>query len=123
VSRRRLVPALVAAALLALVAVPVAGAGPAKGPKVVKVRDNFYSPTKVKITKNHRVKWAWGNSNVNSHDVTLKKGPKRVRKRNFRSITGAVGITFEKKFKVPGTYRFFCTIHANVMKMEVVVKR
>jgi plastocyanin len=119
--------ALTAAALLAVGAIvaPGAGAGQAAKPKpkVVKVRDDYFSPTTVKAKAGKTVKWAWGNSNIDSHNVTLLKGPKGVKKSKFRSITGAVGIHYQPKFKKPGTYTFYCTIHPEVMRMKVVIKK
>jgi len=32
------------------------------------------------------------------------------------------GFKFTKKFKKPGKYNFYCTIHPDVMKMTVKVK-
>ncbi len=114
-------------ALGALVLVPVTGAGGATAhrvkPKVVNVRDDYYSPTKVIAKRGKTVKWKWGFSNTDSHDVTLKKGPKGVKKSNFRSIAGAIGITFQPTFKKTGIYNFYCTIHPDIMQMKVVIKR
>jgi plastocyanin len=124
--RRRLALAIaVAAAAVPLVVVPASGAGTLAKAKTVhvKVRDDYFSPTKVKVKKGDKVKWAWGNVNTDSHDVTLQKGPKGVKIRDFRSISGAIGITFKRKFTVPGTYNFYCTIHPDIMKMDVVVKK
>ncbi len=125
--RRRITAplAVLAVAACALAPPAMAGGGPATKSKTanVKVRDDYYSPLKVKIKKKDKVKWSWGFTNLNSHDVTLKKGPKGVKKGDFRSIAGAVGITFTRKFTVPGTYNFYCTIHPSVMKMDVVVKK
>lgn len=124
-SRRLAVPVALVALVAAWTLAPAgAGAGPAKSKtKSVKVRDDYYSPTAVKIRKNDKVKWRWGNVNTDSHDVTLKKGPKGVKKSRFRSIAGAIGITFKRKFTVPGRYKFYCTIHPDVMTMDVVVKK
>jgi plastocyanin len=109
----------------ALAPAAMAGGGPAAKSETVnvKVRDDYYTPTKVKIKKNNKVKWGWGSTNINSHDVTLKRGPKGVKKKDFRSISGAIGITFKRKFTVPGTYNFYCTLHPTDMKMDVVVKK
>ena len=125
--RRRLAAPLALLALGACALAPVAAAGDGSAAKAktynVKVRDDYYSPIKQKIKKGDSVKWAWGNINIDSHDVTLKKGPKGVKRGDYRSISGAIGITFKKKFKVPGTYNFYCTIHPDVMKMDVIVKK
>ncbi len=116
-------------ALIALAAGALAATGAAssssKGKKPVKVKvlDDFYKPDFVKVKKNGKVTWKWGND-FNNHNVTLKKGPKGVKKSKFRSQTSsAQGFKFTKKFKKPGKYNFYCTIHPDVMKMKVKVKR
>ncbi len=106
---------------------PATGAGGAteakRKPKIVKVRDDYYTPTSVTAKPGKTVKWTWGNVNTDSHDVTLKKGPKGVKKSKFRSIAGAIGITFRPKFEKTGTYNFYCTIHPDIMQMKVVIKK
>jgi plastocyanin len=115
--------ALVALALGALAATGVANPlGKGSQPEKVKVLDDFFKPTNVKIKKNKKVTWKWGND-FNTHNVTLKKGPKGVKKSKFSSQTSsAEGFKFTKKFKKPGKYNFYCTIHPDVMKMTVKVK-
>jgi plastocyanin len=117
------VVALVALAVGVLAATGVASPfGKGKQPEKVKVLDDFYKPTNVKIKKNKKVTWKWG-QDFNSHNVTLKKGPKGVKKAKFTSQTSsAEGFKFTKKFKKPGKYNFYCTIHPDVMKMTVKVK-
>ena len=131
------------AAILAIgIAVPAATAGTTQVDRAgtterVKVLDDYYSPVNLKIKKNDRVKYAWSDNNINTHNVTLAKGPKGV-KRGCpkhgpdaysplisicnKSGSGAIGIKFKKKFDVRGTYDFVCTIHPDVMKMTVRVK-
>jgi plastocyanin len=125
VSRRLALRATIGAIAAACALVPAAAGGASPKAKTyhVKVRDDYYSPLKQKVKKGDSIKWAWGNSNINSHDVTLKKGPKGVKTSQYRSISGAVGITFKRRFTVPGTYNFYCTIHPDVMTMDVIVKR
>ena len=117
---------LVALAALAVGVLAASGVanplGKGSQPEKVKVLDDFYKPTNVKIKKNKKVKWKWG-QDFNTHNVTLKKGPKGVKKSKFSSQTSsAEGFTFIKKFKKPGKYNFYCTIHPDVMKMTVKVK-
>jgi plastocyanin len=136
-----------AAALAVVLAVGIAvpatssGAGSVERGKhktvKVKVADDFFSPVKEKIKKNDKVKFAWSDSNTDSHNVTLTKGPKGVKKgcptkgknaysdlisKCNKSSTGAIGIKFKKKFDKKGTYNFVCTIHPDVMQMTVKVK-
>jgi plastocyanin len=118
--------ALIALAIGALAATGVASPlAKGKRPEKVKVEDDFYNPTNVKVKKNGKVTWKWGQV-FNNHNVTLKKGPKGVNKSKFTSQTTggsqAEGFKFTKKFKKPGKYNFYCTIHPDIMKMIVKVK-
>jgi plastocyanin len=122
-TRIGVVVALIALAVGALAATGIASPL-AKGgkPEKVKVLDDFFKPDNVKIKKNGKVTWKWG-QDFNTHNVTLKKGPKGVKKSKFTSQTSsAEGFKFTKKFKKPGKYNFYCTIHPDVMKMTVKVK-
>ena len=122
-TRIGILAALAALAVGVLAATGVANPlGKGSQPEKVKVLDDFYKPTNVKIKKNKKVTWKWG-QDFNTHNVTLKKGPKGVKKSKFTSQTSsAEGFKFTKKFKKPGKYNFYCTIHPDVMKMTVKVK-
>jgi plastocyanin len=87
----------------------------------VKVNDDFFLPTKVTIHEGSSVRWVWG-PDIDVHNVTLASGPKGVNKRQFTSVSGSTALVFKRKFTVPGTYKFICTIHA-MMKMTVTVKK
>jgi plastocyanin len=125
-SRRRSIPvALAAIAMIAVAAGPVpVGARTAEQakskPTKVKVRDDFYAPDEVTIKKKEKVKWVWGNANIDAHDVKLKKGPQGAK--NFRSLTASIGYSFTHKFKKKGLYDIYCTLHPTVMEMTVDVK-
>src|SRR5690349_13332968 len=56
--------------------------------KTVKVVDDYYAPTSVKLKTGDAIKWVWSRSNYDSHNVTLFKGPKGVKKSQFKSVTG-----------------------------------
>jgi plastocyanin len=120
--------AVTACVLGAAVAAPMAsGAGTVshKSKPVVRkvqVSDNFFTPTKVTITKDSSVNWVWSNTNFNTHNVTLIKGPKGIKKAKFTSVDGARGLHFKRTFTTPGTYHFECTIHPS-MNVAVTVKR
>jgi plastocyanin len=121
--RRR---ALIAALAVCAVAVPAAVAAPDAALRKtvhVTVADDYFSPTSVKIKKGSKVSYDWSDANVDSHNVKLTKGPKGVKKGDFKSATGAIGISFKPKFKVAGKYHFVCTIHRAVMQMDVTVKK
>jgi plastocyanin len=90
--------------------------------KKVKVADDYFSPTKVTIKKGNSVNWVWSKSNYETHNVTLFKGPKSIKKSKFTSIDASSGIHFKRTFTVPGTYHFECTIHPG-MNIVVTVKK
>jgi len=123
---KRAAVALVAIAAGAVVVAPATQAGksskPIKGP-TVKVVDDFYSPTAVKVKPNTQVTYKWDKANTNSHNVIIQKGPKGIKKKDFESATGSIGVKFKPVFEEKGTYDFVCTIHPDVMKMKVTVKK
>ena len=116
-------------AVLAMGALPLSGALASDGatasgkPKTykTKVLDDYYSPTKLTIKSGDKIKYKWGD-NGNPHNVTLESGPKKVKKKDFTSATGSIGIKFNRTFKKAGTYKFICTVHPDVMKQTVKVK-
>ena len=55
--------------------------------------------------------------------MIIQKGPKKIDKKDFKSATGSIGIKFKPVFEKKGTYDFLCTIHPDVMKMKVTVKK
>ena len=60
-----------------------------------------------------------GRRTPNTHDVVLTNvHPKGVKKSDFRSSSGAVGIKFKRKFEVPGKYEFICTFHRGEMTAD-----
>lgn len=120
---------LVGVAAVSLLGVTAASTGAKQKqkqkPKVVTVADFYFGPKKVTIRKGGKVKWVWARTNAYPHDVHLKKGPKRLKKkRSYSTKTTAVsGARFVKAFPRPGTYKFICTIHPTEMKLTVVVKK
>jgi len=112
-----------AVALVGATAAPAQLKGKSK-PKIVTVNDFYFSPTKVTIKKGQKVKWVWSSLNTAPHDVHLKKGPKKLKKKASYSTktTAVTEARFVKKFVTPGTYKYICTIHPTQMKMTVVVK-
>ncbi len=127
---RKLTALLTATALTgaAAVALPAAGsaggpvAGTSGGSKTIKVGDDYFAPTDVTVKKGDKVKFKWLETNGNPHNATLTKGPKGVKKKDFTSATGSIGIKFTPKFKKKGAYDFVCTLHASVMQATVKVK-
>jgi plastocyanin len=117
-----------ALAAIAAVAVAVPAIGGAtdgkRGTPKVTVADDYFAPVDVSVKKKSKVKWVWDSDNLDTHNVVLtSKHPKGVKASGFRSSSGAIGITFAPKFKVPGKYQFICTYHKSVMRMNVKVKK
>jgi len=123
---KRAAVALGAIAAAAVAVAPASEAGksskPIKGP-TIKVADDFFSPTDVKVKPNTKVKYKWDAANTDSHNVIIQKGPKGINKKDFKSATGSIGVKFNPVFEKKGTYDFICTIHPDVMKMKVTVKK
>jgi plastocyanin len=116
--------ALAAAAVSAVAVGGASGAEQANKTPKVTVADDYFAPTNVKVARKGKVKWVWDSANTNTHNVVLgKEHPDDVKANDYRSESGAVGITYAPKFKVPGKYEFICTYHKSVMRMTVKVKK
>jgi plastocyanin len=119
VSRRRIIPAALAAAAALLCAAPAVAGAPK--PKSVEVADNYYLPDKLTIKKGTKVTWKWPDDiAIDVHDVKLKSAPKGVRK--WQSEPASSGYRYKRKFKKPGKYKIICTLHEE-MTMTIKVKR
>ena len=123
--------AKIAASALAVAAVALApaaaGAGAAshekKQPKsvtkTVGIHDNYYEPARLTVRQNTIVKWQWPITTGDTHDVTLKKGPKGVKK--FQSEIAASDYSYKYRFKVAGKYHIICSLHEG-MTMDITVR-
>jgi plastocyanin len=107
----------------ASIAPRTAGQHKCNSSEVVRVRigDDFFAPRRVAVERCTRVRWRWLPGNLHVHDVTLRRAPAKVRKRNFKSGTGSIGLRFSRRLKRPGTYKFVCSVHRTVMKLTIVV--
>src|SRR5262245_65780660 len=54
----------------------------------VTVADDYYAPDNLKIKPKTKVKWKWDPLNLNTHNVVLKKAPRKVDKKDFKSASG-----------------------------------
>ncbi|MFT3866188.1 MAG: plastocyanin/azurin family copper-binding protein [Solirubrobacterales bacterium] len=118
--------AVVMVAVLALSgAAATAAKAPKSKPKEVTVADFYFSPEKLTIKEGQSVKWVWAEANTYPHDVHLKSGPKGLKnKASYSTKTTAVtDAEFTKKFTMPGTYKYICTIHPTMMHMTIIVKK
>jgi plastocyanin len=82
--------------------------------KTVSVKDDFFSPKTLTISKGTKVKWVW--KGTERHNVAVANGPS-----TFRAGTRKKG-TFTHTFSKKGKYFIVCTIHAPDMHMTVKVK-
>jgi plastocyanin len=105
---------------LAVLAVLAVGGGAAAIPslgsstKTVLLKDNFFTPKKLTISKGTKVHWVW--KGKQRHNITVANGPSA-----FRAGTRKKG-HFDHTFKKKGTYSIVCTIHAPDMHMTIKVK-
>jgi plastocyanin len=99
--KRSLTLALLLAAVAAVIAAPALAST-----RSVSIKDDFFSPRSVHISKNTTVRWVWRGSS--RHNVAVSSGPV-----HFRSATRRKG-TFRHKFSRRGTYRIVCTIHSGM---------
>ena len=88
----------------------------------VQVVDNMYLPGRLSIRSGAEVDFVWSDENFNTHNVHLVVAPKGVVKKRFDSRDGSRDMHFERRFTVPGTYEFTCTIHTEMM-FRLTVRR
>jgi plastocyanin len=72
----------------------------------VSVKDNFFSPRSVTVSRGGKVTWRW--RGFIDHNVRFRKVPSGASKRG--SVTQGDG-RFARTFEQRGTYRYVCTIH------------
>jgi plastocyanin len=118
VTRRRTIPAAVAAVAALLGAAPADAGGPQR--KTVEVADNYYLPAKLTLNKGSVVTWNWPDDiAIDVHDVKLRVAPKGVRK--WQSEPASSGYRYKRTFKQPGTYKIVCTLHEE-MTMTIKIR-
>lgn len=119
--------AAIAALAAAAVAAPASGIGPATGRaalETVTVGDDYYAPVDLSVKRGTKVKWRWDSGNTNTHDVVLTDvHPKGVKRKDFHSASGSIGVKFARQLEEPGKYEFVCTFHRTVMRMTIEVKK
>lgn len=88
--------------------------------RVVRVRDDFFSPRRLGVRRGSVLVWRWARANRAVHDVALRRAPRGVKR--FRSAPASRGARFARRLKRPGLYRMVCTFHPG-MAMRVRVRR
>jgi plastocyanin len=102
----------------AVFAVAPAGLAAKPKPRVVKVGDDYFSPSKMTVSKGKTVQWKWQAYNGNTHDVKLTKRPKGVK--SFHSDAATSDFSYKKTLKVKGTYKIVCTFHEGMVQTITV---
>ena len=106
---RLAVVVITAIATFAFSAAPAFGAE-----KEIAVKDNVFSPKKVKVKVGDKVTWEFLGTAV--HNVTVKKGPAK-----FKSQSKGKGYEYSTTIKKAGKYDIVCTLHTG-MKMTLTAK-
>jgi plastocyanin len=118
----RLIVAATAALLACAIGPGFAAPAATPSPKLSRVLDDYYSPGSLTVPRGGAVKWVWAGSNLHPHNVRLATAPSGVGKRRFRSPTRVRGFSFVRSFDVPGSYRFFCSVHPFTMRQTIRVR-
>ncbi len=114
---RKLIPVVLALALIGALTVGTAAASAGSKSTKVKVDNNFFNPSSKTIKKGTTVKFKWAGGGV--HNVKKRKGPGG----KFKSkTTSKKGVNYKRKFTKKGTYKLFCTIHPDSMKLKLRVR-
>jgi len=101
--------------LLAALLLSSAAIAPAWATDATVTIDNFtFAPAQVEITAGGKVTWT--NNDDIPHTVTDAATP-----RQFKSAALDTGESFSQVFTKPGTYAYFCSLHAH-MQGTVIVK-
>jgi plastocyanin len=69
----------------------------------VGVKDDFYDPSGVTVAANSSVTWTW--MGVRPHSVTLQGA-------GCQTSQTVVSGTYQLTFTAPGTFNYFCKVHA-----------
>ena len=90
--------------------------------RTAKVRDYYLSPKKMKVPRGSTVTWKWPSfeNEGDSHNVSLYKHPKGVKR--WTSEVASSDYKFKRKFKKKGKYVVICTLHPDDMRMTIRVR-
>jgi plastocyanin len=119
VRRRAGVAALAVLGAAALAVAPAGLAAKTPKPRTVKVGDDYFGPTSMKVAPKTKIVWKWLAYNGNTHNVKLTKRPKGVKK--FASAPATTDYRFKRTLYKKGKYTIICSFHEG-MKMTITVK-
>ena len=106
-----LMPSLVAASFCALPAAPAASAPDASSQATISIHEFMFAPMSLTVTAGTTVHW----KNLDGEPHTV-----RGVDANFRSDPLDQNDSFAFKFDKPGTYRYVCSIHPQMLGTIVV---
>jgi plastocyanin len=86
-----------------------------KGEGDVDIRNYAFAPANLSIRRGREVHWRFFDSEL--HNVTFANGPRAFSSDNLDDGGGYV-----HRFRTPGTYRLFCTLHPTVMSATITVR-
>ena len=98
--------ALLVCAAAAVAALGLPSAGDASAAKSVTVKNFAFSPSTV--TARHGTKITWKFRDSTTHNVTVKRGPRKFHSRDIRRGN------YSKVVTAKGTYKLICTIHPDM---------
>ena len=85
---------------------------------VIDARDFFFNRPNVSVAQGSLLRWRFGAPGSSTlHDVTVANGP-----RGFSAPHLNDAREFRQRLKVPGTYRYFCSLHPVEMTGTVTVR-
>lgn len=84
------------------------------GPAATTEQDYDFSPARISIPAGESVRWTFRDESL--HDATLANGP-----RGFSSPPMRGGV-YSHRFRVPGTYKVYCSLHPVDMQQVVTVR-
>lgn len=86
-----------------------------RGDARVRVEHYAFSAPNLSIERGRRITWRFGGGT--RHDATLADGPD-----GFASPQGDGGATWSRRFRRPGAYRIYCSLHPVFMAQYVRVR-
>jgi plastocyanin len=82
----------------------------------VLVQDNFFDPRSIQVEAGGRIVWRW--KGVSRHNVRFTKVPRGASRRGSKTLTEG---HWKRRFRVPGVYRYVCTLFAGMRGTVTVV--
>ena len=89
--------------------------------KLVKVRDYFFTPERLRVKQGGKVTWRWPSTAGEPHDVKATKVPRGAKK--FQSDLAASDYSYRRTFRKRGRYTIICSLHPDNMRQAIRVVR